>query len=870
MANPFQTVSKLNDLISTGTILAGDTVAFKKGDSEFDQVFLGSADLTGGSGLPANVTFTSYGAGAFMPVWDSAFFLTGWGGGPDPTPYTKSASSCVWLFEDKVPLNLSASSACAEGVGYFYYDAGATTIYYRPTSGTPATHTVQKLGAVTYARDLQGTTFDGIYFIIGGPWATTNAVGHDYVTITNCKFRKGANIRIAFGNYFNANHITITNNDFDRAYQNSIFLATDDGNLALSGADNVTVTGNKILHNNMLPDDSAWVVGAGGDGEYQDLDCIYAQNWGTATVANNEFSGYVGLGYFSSAIQIFNCMRSSEKVIDSFADDGGLIKVTIQAAITGLQNDDYVFLHSITGAGAPNGKWQITNVLSTTVFSLKSSDSTGFAGWSGGICYGSLPVTPNYTVYNNYAHDVRSAFHLDAGGDYTKTNHRAVVYNNICNNCIGFGINIARPQEAGYSKVVNNTLKDCGTLTWVDQYSSGPTKPGAALLFDGGNNIVIENNIVVGTPHLFSYDQAATGGNTWDYNDYNDAASGSVFQWGATAKTFATWKTATGGESNSITTDPLFVNAGGSYALDTDFKLQAGSPCVNQGIDVGLTEDYYGTGYLSGTFPIGASSGNVVVNFTTYTKNAVLNHILKVGSYTPQTPYLALLTADPTSSGSWVNEANYTGYARQAISFGAASARGITQSGTCTFPQATAGSSLISYWAIADGDTEGAGNMLAYGPLGGARTVAVGTTPIEVSSGVTIALNIGALSTAYANSVLDWLFRGQALAQPANIYVALTSTASTDAAMGTELSGSGYARQQENSWTTSTAGSSSNVDNVTFGKATGTWNQVVGIALLDDLTGGTWMIYGTPTKTITAKNNHFIKFPAGSITITMS
>ena len=39
--------------------------------------------------------------------------------------------------------------------------------------------------------------------------------------------------------------------------------------------------------------------------------------------------------------------------------------------------------------------------------------------------------------------------------------------------------------------------------------------------------------------------------------------------------------------SDNITTDPAFVST-------TDFHLQAGSPCINAGIDVGLTTDYDG------------------------------------------------------------------------------------------------------------------------------------------------------------------------------------------------------------------------------------------------------------------------------------
>jgi hypothetical protein len=48
--------------------------------------------------------------------------------------------------------------------------------------------------------------------------------------------------------------------------------------------------------------------------------------------------------------------------------------------------------------------------------------------------------------------------------------------------------------------------------------------------------------------------------------------------------------------------DPLFINR-----TDGDFRLQATSPCINAGVDVGLTTDYSGTGVPQGTAPdIGA------------------------------------------------------------------------------------------------------------------------------------------------------------------------------------------------------------------------------------------------------------------------
>ena len=51
---------------------------------------------------------------------------------------------------------------------------------------------------------------------------------------------------------------------------------------------------------------------------------------------------------------------------------------------------------------------------------------------------------------------------------------------------------------------------------------------------------------------------------------------------------WAAWQTHA--DSHGINADPLFVNAAGG-----NFRLQAGSPCIDKGIDMGLSEDYFGS-----------------------------------------------------------------------------------------------------------------------------------------------------------------------------------------------------------------------------------------------------------------------------------
>jgi hypothetical protein len=81
-----------------------------------------------------------------------------------------------------------------------------------------------------------------------------------------------------------------------------------------------------------------------------------------------------------------------------------------------------------------------------------------------------------------------------------------------------------------------------------------------------------------------------------------------------------------------------------------------------------------------------------------------------------------------------------TAYARQAITFNAASSGSSSSSATVTFPTATANFGTITHVAIMDSDVEGSGNVLFYGAVTTAKTIETGDT-FQVSSGnLTISL----------------------------------------------------------------------------------------------------------------------------------
>jgi hypothetical protein len=117
------------------------------------------------------------------------------------------------------------------------------------------------------------------------------------------------------------------------------------------------------------------------------------------------------------------------------------------------------------------------------------------------------------------------------------------------------------------------------------------------------------------------------------------------------------------------------------------------------------------------------------------------------------------------------------------------------------------------------------------------------------------------MSDYLENKIIDFLFRGQTYTPPTTLYIALFTTADNDAgAARVEVSGGSYARVAVTSslanWagtqgaattvaSTGTTGTTSNNNAITFAAPTANWGTVQGIGIMDALTGGNELWYGS-------------------------
>ncbi len=112
-------------------------------------------------------------------------------------------------------------------------------------------------------------------------------------------------------------------------------------------------------------------------------------------------------------------------------------------------------------------------------------------------------------------------------------------------------------------------------------------------------------------------------------------------------------------------------------------------------------------------------------------------------------------------------------------------------------------------------------------------------------------------------------------AAPANVYVALYTSATTDSGGGTEVTGGAYARVAvpgtTASWTApSTAGVTSNAIAITFPTPTAAWGTITHVGIRDAASGGNLLYHIALAQTRSPLTGDPVSFPASSLSLTIA
>ena len=126
---------------------------------------------------------------------------------------------------------------------------------------------------------------------------------------------------------------------------------------------------------------------------------------------------------------------------------------------------------------------------------------------------------------------------------------------------------------------------------------------------------------------------------------------------------------------------------------------------------------------------------------------------------------------------------------------------------------------------------------------------------------------MSAMSDYLENEILDHILGTGAYTSPTTVYVGLSTASFNDDNSGTELSGSGYARQTI-AFNAAASGTADNSGSVDFPAATGSWGTVSHFGLFDASTGGNLLIHGALTASKAVATGDILRVAAGDMDIT--
>jgi len=130
---------------------------------------------------------------------------------------------------------------------------------------------------------------------------------------------------------------------------------------------------------------------------------------------------------------------------------------------------------------------------------------------------------------------------------------------------------------------------------------------------------------------------------------------------------------------------------------------------------------------------------------------------------------------------------------------------------------------------------------------------------------------MAALSDHAEALLLDWLMTNGSATRPTAWYVALYTAAPSDSGGGTEVSGSGYAREAVTfAAATSPGGTTSNTGAVTFTASGGNWGSITHIGIHDAVSGGNLLWHGAMTASKTVNDGDTLEFSIGNIDLTIA
>ena len=130
---------------------------------------------------------------------------------------------------------------------------------------------------------------------------------------------------------------------------------------------------------------------------------------------------------------------------------------------------------------------------------------------------------------------------------------------------------------------------------------------------------------------------------------------------------------------------------------------------------------------------------------------------------------------------------------------------------------------------------------------------------------------MAALSDHAEKLLLDWMMTTGSATRPTAWYVGLFTAAPSDSGGGTEVSGSGYAREAATfAAASSPGGTTSNTGDVSFTASGGNWGTITHIGIFDASSSGNLLWHGSMTASKIVNDGDTLQFSTGNIDLTIA
>ncbi|MBD2722820.1 beta strand repeat-containing protein [Hymenobacter armeniacus] len=495
---------------------------------------------------------------------------------------------------------------------------------------------------LTYTGTRTGGTFSSDFTGIANYAATSSTLTIDNNTLLGSSTASTGNMTFVLATGASSALVTISNN----RYQNSRTAST--GSVLFinnSNAVNIATAANLLVQGNSFT--GLTRTGAGGTTGYFNIG--FATTAGTHTIRNNTVSGLTLLGSFVGIESLATATGAgtssiayevSDNVIGSLASGGG-ISSTGASPMVGL----WAGGTAVSGTLANNTVQNLSGAGQTVGLTLSgntgvpvSTSNTFFSGTILGNIISNLSTTSGAAVYGMYLPAASAP-----GGAVSTTANKVT---NLSTSSTGavYGIEVAGgPSHTLSNNIIATLTAPAGTGspavaglyltagTAINAYHNtvylGGTGPGssAACYRTSTGATTLRNNIFynarTGSGSNYALATASTTGfvgsttnpgtNTSDYNLLIAADAAKVGLYGATAYSFADWKTATGGDGSSLSETTTTLPAANLFANPAagDFFPNAANPAAWYANGTGTQVAGIGTDYVGAPRPTTVPAG---------------------------------------------------------------------------------------------------------------------------------------------------------------------------------------------------------------------------------------------------------------------